>query len=273
MARDQRLPTERYRADPARFDLSRHDPGDGGAWGDKRSAGPRLDRLNDELELLQERLWARGRDRVLIVLQGLDTSGKDGVIRHVFDGVNPTGVRVASFKAPTSDELARDFLWRVHARVPAAGEIVIFNRSHYEDVLVVRVRNLAPPKVWRARYRQIADFERLLAETGTIVLKFFLHISKGEQKKRLEERLADPEKQWKFNPGDLDDRKHWDDYQEAYAEALRRTSAPHAPWYVVPADRKWYRNLVIAQVLVESLRKLDLEPPPPAFDPAAIRIR
>ena len=272
MARLRRLPTDRYRVRPPRFALSRFDPADGASWSDKDAAGPWLDRLNDELELLQERLWSRQRERLLVVLQGMDTSGKDGVIRHVFDGVNPIGVRVASFKAPSAEELARDFLWRIHARVPAAGEIVIFNRSHYEDVLVVRVRGLAPESVWRPRYRQIAEFERLLADTGTTIVKFFLHISKQEQKRRLEERLEDPEKHWKFNPGDLEERARWNAYQAAYTEALRRTSAPHAPWYVVPSDRKWFRNLVIAQVLVDTLKSLDLDPPPPRFDPTKFRI-
>lgn len=267
-----RIPTERYRVAPGRFDLARYDPDDDGGL-DKSAAGPRIEQLNDALETLQERLWANQRHRLLVVLQGMDTSGKDGVIRQVFDGVNPIGVRVASFKAPTAEELARDFLWRVHSRVPAAGEIVIFNRSHYEDVLVARVRELVPKSVWSRRYRQIVDFERLLAETGTTIVKLFLHISKSEQKARLEARVADPEKRWKFNPADLEERRRWRAYQAAYAEALRRTSVPAAPWYVVPANRKWYRNLVIAGVIVDTLRALDLEPAPPKFDPATIVVR
>jgi PPK2 family polyphosphate:nucleotide phosphotransferase len=264
----------RYRVEPgddAR--LSRRDPADRAAFvGDKDAAREAVDRLNDELEELQDLLWARQKERLLVVLQGMDTAGKDGVIRQVFDGVNPSGVKVAGFKVPTSEELARDFLWRVHAKVPAAGEIVIFNRSHYEDVLVVRVRKLVPPAAWKKRFRQILDFERLLAETGTTILKFFLHISKDEQKARLEARLADEEKRWKFNPGDLAERQRWDAYQEAYEEAISRTSTAHAPWYVVPADRKWYRDYVIATVLVETLRGLEMKPPAADFDPAAIRI-
>ncbi|HYG62562.1 MAG TPA: PPK2 family polyphosphate kinase, partial [Thermoanaerobaculia bacterium] len=211
------------------------------AKGGKSKSAEAFAELNQKLETLQEMLWAQGRHRVLVVLQGMDTSGKDGVIRHVFDRVNPTGVKVTSFKAPTDLELAHDFLWRIHSQVPADGELVIFNRSHYEDVLVARVRNLVPPDVWRRRYDQINDFERLLAETGTTILKFFLHIDKDEQKERLQARLDDPTKHWKFRRGDLDDRRLWDEYQRAYEEALSRTSTDHAPWYIVPANRKWYR--------------------------------
>jgi PPK2 family polyphosphate:nucleotide phosphotransferase len=215
---------------------------------------------------LQEALWAEHKHKVLIVLQGMDTSGKDGTIRHVFEGVNPLGVRVASFKAPTPEELDHDFLWRVHPRVPGRGEMVVFNRSHYEDVLAVRVKRLAPPGVWRARYDQINDFERLLADTGTVILKFFLHIDKDEQKERLQARLDDPAKRWKFRRGDLDDRRLWPDYMAAYEEALSRTSQKHAPWYVVPANKKWYRNLVVATVLVEALEGLEIQIPEPEED-------
>ncbi len=210
---------------------------------------------------MQEALWAENRHKVLVVLQGMDTSGKDGTIRHVFEGVNPLGVRVAAFKAPTEEELEHDFLWRVHPKVPGRGEMVIFNRSHYEDVLVARVQKLVPPAVWRQRYDQINDFERLLADTGTTVLKFFLYISKDEQKERLQARLDDPQKQWKFRKGDLVDRALWDEYLEAYEEALSRTSQKHAPWYVVPADKKWYRNLVVATVLVKALEDLNIQIP------------
>jgi PPK2 family polyphosphate:nucleotide phosphotransferase len=265
---------ERYRIRPgAKVDLDGIDPDESATFeGDKEAAQEALDRLNDELEKLQELLWARQREKVLIVLQGMDTAGKDGVIRHVFDGVNPAGVRVASFKVPTPEELARDFLWRVHDRVPGAGEMVIFNRSHYEDVLVVRVHELVPKAVWEKRYRQILDFERLLVETGTTVIKFFLHISKAEQKQRLEERLAERAKRWKFNPGDLGERKLWKEYVRAYEDALERTSTAEAPWYVVPADKKWYRNWVIANVLVGALRELDMKSPEVDFDPGSIRI-
>jgi len=259
---------KRYRVEPgSKVDLKRHDPEDTAAFhGGKDDTAPVFADLSSRLEVLQERLWAEGRRKVLIVLQGMDTSGKDGVIRHVFDGVNPIGVRVASFKVPTEEERGHDFLWRVHAKAPGAGEMVIFNRSHYEDVLVVRVKKLVPEAEWKKRYDRINDFERLLAENGTTVLKFFLHISKNEQRERLEERLKDPAKRWKFRLGDLDDRKLWGEYREAYEAALEKTSTGHAPWYVVPSDKKWYRNLVIATVLVEALEKLDLKLPEPAED-------
>jgi len=253
--------------------LSGLDPADtSGLAVSKEVAVERARELNRELEGLQERLWAARRERLLVVLQGIDTSGKDGVIRQVFDGVNPLGVKVASFKAPTPEELAHDFLWRVHQRVPAAGEIVIFNRSHYEDVLVVRVHGLVPESVWSRRYDQIRDFERLLTETGTTIVKLFLHLSREEQRRRLQERLDDPAKRWKFDPRDLAERARWDDYRAAFDEALARTSTDGAPWYVVPADRKWYRNLVALTILVETLRHLDLSPPTPSFDPASIEI-
>jgi PPK2 family polyphosphate:nucleotide phosphotransferase len=191
----------------------------------------------------------------------MDTGGKDGVIRSVFDGVNPQGVKVASFKRPTDLELAHDYLWRVHPRVPAKGEITIFNRSHYEDVLVVRVHDLVPAARWERRFQQINEFEEMLVEEGTTILKFFLHISKDEQKERLQARLDDPSKHWKFSLGDLAERERWDDYQAAYEDVLNMTSSPHAPWYVVPADRKWFRDLVIATALVETLEKMGLEYP------------
>jgi len=257
---------KRYRIKPgSKVDLARHDPGDTSEAA-KLDAEKALADLNAQLELLQERLWAENKHKVLVVLQGMDTSGKDGTIRKVFEGVNPLGVRVTAFKAPTQEELDHDFLWRVHAKMPGCGELVIFNRSHYEDVLVPRVRQLVPPKVWKARYEQINDFERLLTETGTIILKFFLHISKDEQKQRLQERLDDPEKHWKFRKGDLEDRALWDDYMKAYEDLLCRTSTDEAPWYVIPADKKWYRNLVVASVLVESLEKLKIGRPEAAED-------
>jgi PPK2 family polyphosphate:nucleotide phosphotransferase len=263
-----RRPMERYRVKPGKkVDLAKLDAGSTAAFdGGKKEVKEVFGELNDRLEVLQERLWAEHRRKVLVVLQGMDTSGKDGTIRHVFDGVNPAGVRVASFKAPTEEELAHDFLWRVHPEVPGRGEIVIFNRSHYEDVLAARVRKLVPEEVWRPRYQQIVDFEELLAATGTTILKFFLHVDQEEQKERFQARLDDPEKRWKFRLGDLEDRALWDDYQAAYAEALTRTSRERAPWYVVPANKKWYRNLVVATVLVEALEALGLETPEPAED-------
>jgi PPK2 family polyphosphate:nucleotide phosphotransferase len=254
-------------------DLSRVDAGaTPGAKGGKKEAAKRFAPLNARLEVLQEKLWAEHWRKVLIVLQGMDTSGKDGTIRHVFEGVNPLGVRVAAFKAPTEEERDHDFLWRVHPKVPGAGEMVIFNRSHYEDVLAARVRNFVPKEVWKQRYGQINDFERLLAENGTVILKFFLHISRQEQKERLEERLNDPLKRWKFRLGDLEDRRLWPDYLAAYEDALRKTSQEHAPWYIVPADKKWYRNLVVATVLVEALEGLDLATPQPEEDLSSVVI-
>jgi PPK2 family polyphosphate:nucleotide phosphotransferase len=247
--------------------LSKIDPGSTpGFKGHRKEASEKLGELCDRLEVLQESLWAEHRRKVLVVLQGMDTSGKDGTISHVFEGVNPLGVRVVAFKAPSAEELDHDFLWRVHAKVPGQGEIVIFNRSHYEDVLVGRVQELVAPEIWKKRYDQINDFERLLAETGTLVLKFFLHISKDEQKERLQARLDDPLKRWKFRKGDLLDRAKWNKYMGAYEDALARTSQKHAPWYIVPADKKWYRNLVVATVLVKALEELKIQLPEPEED-------
>ena len=241
--------------------------------GDKDEGRVRLLELNQELETLQELLYAENKHKLLVVLQAMDTGGKDGTIRHVFEGVNPLGVRVASFKTPTPEELAHDYLWRVHKQVPGKGEIVIFNRSHYEDVLVVRVHNLAPEPVWKKRYAQINDFERALAEEGTTILKFFLHISLDEQKERLQERLEDQTKQWKFNVGDLKERELWPQYMQAYEDALNQTSTEWAPWYVVPANRKWYRDLVVASVIIEKLKGLDMKYPAPKDDLSGIVIQ
>ncbi|HEY0513337.1 MAG TPA: polyphosphate kinase 2 family protein [Thermoanaerobaculia bacterium] len=259
---------KQHRVKPgSKVDLSKVDPeSTPGFKGGRKDADERLIELCDSLEALQESLWAEHKRKVLIVLQGMDTSGKDGTISHVFEGVNPLGVRVVAFKAPSPEELEHDFLWRVHAKVPAQGEIVIFNRSHYEDVLVARVQKLVPPEVWKRRYDQINDFERLLAGTGTTVLKFFLHISKDEQKERLQARLDDPSKRWKFRKGDLLDRARWDDYMHAYEAALSRTSQKHAPWHIVPANKKWYRNLVVAEALVKALEDLKIQLPEPEED-------
>jgi len=243
------------------------DPNDVGKYDGEKDAGLELlGELNQDLEKLQELLYAEHKHRVLIVLQGMDTSGKDGVISHVFEGVNPQGVRVASFKVPTPEEMDHDYLWRVHKQTPGKGELVIFNRSHYEDVLVVRVHNLAPEAVWSKRYDQIKAFEKQLAQEGTIILKFFLHIDKDEQKERLQARLDDPSKIWKFNTGDLKERALWDQYMAAYEDAINKTSTDEAPWYVVPANKKWFRNLVIASVLVDALKALDMHYPQPAED-------
>lgn len=257
---------ERYRVQPGtRVDLSQWDPNDKRAFPTSKQEGHQaLLELNERLEILQELLFAEHKHRVLIVLQAMDTGGKDGTIRHVFEGVNPQGVRVANFKQPTSEELDRDYLWRVHQHVPGKGEIVIFNRSHYEDVLVVRVHQLVPASIWKQRYAQINDFERLLAEEGTTILKFFLHIDQEEQKQRLQARLDEPHKRWKFKPGDLEERKKWPQYIQAYADALSKTSTAWAPWYIVPANRKWYRNLVVASVIIQTLEGLEMQYPEPA---------
>ncbi len=234
-----------------------------GFHGDKSEAADVLEELNQRLAELQGLLFAEGKHKVLVVLQGMDTSGKDGTIKHVFRTINPLGVKVANFKRPNDRELAHDFLWRVHQHAPASGHLTIFNRSHYEDVLVVRVHELVPKKQWKNRFRHIREFERMLADEGTIIRKFFLHISKDEQKERLEERLQNPEKQWKFEHGDLDERKLWDQYQDAYEDVLSKTSTEWAPWYIVPSDHKWYRNLVISQALIECLESCKMRYPDP----------
>lgn len=264
---------QRYLVRPGqKIKLSDWDAASTLAWrGDKEEAQTRLASLNDELEALQELLFAESRHKLLIVLQGMDTSGKDGVIRRVFEGVNPQGVRVASFKVPTPPELAHDYLWRVHQQTPGRGEMVIFNRSHYEDVLVVRVHNLVPPEQWRRRYAQINDFERLLFEEGTTILKFFLHIDQEEQRKRLLARLDEPNKRWKFNPGDLKERQLWAEYQQAYEDVLEKTSQEHAPWFIIPANRKWYRDLIISAALVDTLKGLNMAYPQPVEDLEAYR--
>ncbi len=222
-----------------------------------------LKRLRRKLIRLQQLLYAQNKHKVLIVLQAMDSGGKDGTIRSIFKGVNPQGVKVANFKVPTPIELAHDYLWRVHSRTPAIGEIVIFNRSHYEDVLVVRVRELVPEKVWKRRYQHINNFEKLLSDEGTTILKFFLHISKGEQKKRFMERINNASKNWKFNPGDIDERQLWNEYMLAYQDAIRRTSTAYAPWYIIPADDKPYRNFVIGKIIVQTLEKLKMNFPEP----------
>ena len=238
------------------FDLAHVDTdADGGL--DKEAAKAALRHERERIDALQERLYGERRRSLLLVFQAIDTGGKDGTIRAVLKGVNPQGCAVSSFKVPSSEELDHDFLWRYHARAPGRGMIGVFNRSHYEDVLVVRVKGLVPDTVWRARYGLINDFERLLAASGTTILKFFLHISKDEQKRRLEARLATPEKHWKFDPGDLVERKSWASYQEAFTDALSRCSTPHAPWLVVPADHKWFRNVVIARTVADTLEAMD----------------
>lgn len=254
-----------YRIKPgAKIKLNKWDAdgGDAAEIGKKAGAKEML-KLNDRLEALQELLYAENKQKVLIVLQAMDTGGKDGAIRHVFDGVNPQGVRVASFKVPTPEEMAHDYLWRVHKQTPGRGEIVIFNRSHYEDVLVVRVHELVPKEVWSRRYEQINNFERLLAEEGTTILKFYLHISPDEQKERLQARLDEPHKNWKFSTGDLAERKRWGEYMQAYEDMLSKTSTEWAPWYIIPANRKWLRNLLMSQIIVDTLAGLGMQYPAP----------
>ncbi len=265
---------DRYRIAPGtRVDLSTIDAADTSAFdGDKQEGRAELKRLVSRLAELQHLLWAEDEHKLLIVLQALDSGGKDGTIRRVFGGVNPQGVRVTGFKAPTDEELAHDYLWRVHQHTPGNGEIAVFNRSHYEDVLIVRVLGLVPEGRWQRRYQHIVDFERLLADEGTTILKFYLHISKAEQKERFQERLDDPTKNWKFKSGDLEHRARWDDYMAAFEEVFHRTSTEHAPWYVVPADRKWYRNIVIARTIVETLEGFDMQYPEPEMDLGNITI-
>jgi PPK2 family polyphosphate:nucleotide phosphotransferase len=218
--------------------------------------------LNKKLSELQTLLYAQGKHNLLLVLQGMDTSGKDSTIRRVFKGVNPQGVNIANFKVPTAKELSHDYLWRVHQQTPARGEIKIFNRSHYEDVLVVRVHSLAPEERWSKRYHHIREFERLLADEGTTIIKFFLHISNDKQKEKLISRRDTPRKQWKFNPNDLNDRALWPDFQQAYEDALNKTSTEYAPWYIVPANQKWFRDLMVATILVETLENFQMQYPP-----------
>ncbi len=244
--------------------LKDYDPNDSKLFdGNKKDGKEALQKLNAELELLQEQLYAEGKHRLLIILQAMDTGGKDGAIRAVFEGVNPQGVKVASFKTPTPVELSHDYLWRVHQQTPGKGEIVIFNRSQYEDVLVVRVHNLAPEEVWSKRYQHIREFERLLADEGTTILKFYLHIDLEEQAERFLARVEDPTKQWKFNPGDLDERARWDDYMKAYEDMLNQTSTAWAPWYIIPSNKKWYRNWLISKIVIKTLKNLDMRYPAP----------
>lgn len=254
-----------YRVKPGtKVDLADWPTADTGPYESKESSEAELERQRKRIVGLQERLWAEHTQSLLIVLQATDTGGKDGTIRHVFDGVNPQGCSVVSFKQPSAEELEHDFLWRIHAQTPGKGVITIFNRSHYEDVLVVRVHDVVPQKVWKARFEQINAFEELLAANHTHVLKFFLHISRDEQKKRLQSRLDDPEKRWKFNAADLGDRRRWDEFQIAYADAIEKCSTKQAPWHIIPADHKWFRNVTIAKIVADTLEAMDPKFPEPA---------
>jgi len=246
----------------SKIKLSEWDPNDTGKFdGGKEKGLAEVAKLNARLSELQEVLYAEHKHKILIVLQAMDTGGKDGAIQRVFSGVNPQGVRVANFKVPTAEELDHDYLWRVHKVTPAKGEIAVFNRSHYEDVLVVRVHNIVPLEIVEKRYDQINAFEHHLAENGTIILKFYLHIDLDEQKERLQARLDDPAKHWKFRLADLDERKLWPEYMKAFEDVLSKTSTDYAPWVIVPANRKWYRDLVILSVLVKTLEDLNMKIP------------
>ena len=246
--------------DPAA--IADRDPNSHEGIPDKATGKDLLKVERKRIRKLQERLYAESAQSLLVVFQATDTGGKDGTIKKVFRGVNQQGVRVHSFKTPTPEELAHDFFWRIHQWTPRDGDIAVFNRSHYEDVLIGRVRNLVEKDVWSARYEQINDFERIVASNGTRILKFFLHISKDEQKERLQARLDEPEKHWKFNKDDLAERELWDDYQRAYEDAITKCSTDVAPWYVIPANRKWYRNVVIARIIADELEKMNPQFPP-----------
>jgi PPK2 family polyphosphate:nucleotide phosphotransferase len=247
----------------AEVDLAAHDPDDTGVFQTKSEAREQIKANLRRMTDLQELMYAEGKHALLIVLQAMDAGGKDSTIRHVMDAFNPQGCHVAAFKVPTEEELAHDFLWRIHLHTPRRGFVSIFNRSHYEDVLVVRVNELVPAHVWQARYDQINHFEQLLADSGVTILKFFLHISKDEQKKRLEKRLKRKDKQWKFNPSDLKTRAQWDEYMRAFEDAIGRCNTPWAPWHIVPANHKWYRNLVVSTAIVQAMEKMDMHYPPP----------
>jgi PPK2 family polyphosphate:nucleotide phosphotransferase len=260
--------SDRWRVEPgAKVKLDEVDPDSkDGAPGDKDETKVLLDELGQQTWEYQQKLYAEEKRSLLVVLQAIDAGGKDGTISHVFRGFNPQGVSVSSFKAPTDEELAHDFLWRVHRHTPGKGEVAVFNRSHYEDVLVVRVHDIVPEKVWRARYARIREFEQGLIDSGTHIVKLYLHISKDEQAVRMRERVEDPSKQWKFRLADLDERKRWDDYQAAYEEAIEETSTEGAPWYVIPANRNWYRNWAVSTILLDTFAAIDPKYPPPEED-------
>jgi PPK2 family polyphosphate:nucleotide phosphotransferase len=256
-----------------KLDLASIDPdGTPGFEGDRDAAAAELAELHNDLFEFQERLWSERRHALLIVLQALDGGGKDGVIRNVFTAFNPQGTRATAFGVPTDEELAHDFLWRIHPQVPGKGRIGIFNRSHYEDVLVVRVAGLASESVWSRRYELINDFEQLLDASGTTIVKFMLHISRDEQRQRFQKRLDNPEKRWKFRLADLDTRAHWDDYMDAYADALSRCSTHHAPWFVIPANHKWYRDLAVARIVTDAAQRIAPQYPEPEKDLSGVVI-
>lgn len=253
--------------------LRRYDPDETLGWDKGHKTKKSLEKALARLDKLQYLMYAQKKYALLIILQGLDAGGKDGTIRHVMSGVNPQGCRVTSFKAPSAEEAAHDFLWRIHKAVPEAGDFGIFNRSHYEEVLIVRVHNLVPKDVWERRYEQINRFEKILHENNVRILKFFLHISRDEQKARFMRRINDPDRQWKISPADFQERKYWDEYTRAYEDVLTRCSTHHAPWYVIPANKKWFRNLAVSHVVVEELESLDMKFPPPVVDVRKLKIK
>jgi PPK2 family polyphosphate:nucleotide phosphotransferase len=270
MPHDHSTDTPAVRVAPGQpLRLADIDPDNSKPFKDKEHAKKRVEELLEQLSDLQENLYAEHRQSLLLVFQAIDTGGKDGAIRKLLTGLNPAGVQVASFKAPSKEELNHDFLWRIHAQTPGKGHIGVFNRSHYEDVLVTRVHGLIGPEVWLPRYQDINNFEQLLTRDGTRIIKFFLHISKEEQAERLQARLDDPAKRWKFEPDDLKERKLWDKYQEAFQDALSACSTPDAPWYVIPANKKWARDLAIAEIVVAALTEMNPQPPAANFDVAA----
>ncbi len=254
---------DEYRVNPKKFSLNDFDSNDKSERsGDKAKDALALEKITSEINVLQDILYAQGKHKILLVLQGMDASGKDGTVKQVFSACDPLGIRLANFRGPTPDELAHDYLWRAHQQVPQKGEIAVFNRSHYEDVLITKVHDWIDDAECKRRYAQINDFERLLSETGTVIIKCYLHISKVEQKLRLQDRLNDPIKTWKFNPNDLKERELWSKYMVAYDNAMRATSTSYAPWYVVPANSKTNRNLLISKLLLNALQNLKLTYPP-----------
>jgi PPK2 family polyphosphate:nucleotide phosphotransferase len=261
----------RFRIPPGqRIHLKHFDPKYKG-HDDKKDALRKIASLRDKMDDLQQSLFAERKRSLLICLQALDAGGKDGVVKHVISSMNPDGCHVANFKEPSQEELAHDFLWRVEAQMPKKGDIAIFNRSHYEDVLIVRVHNLVPRGVWSKRYDQINDFERRHVENGTRILKFFLHISKEEQLQRFEQRLDDPAKQWKISEADYTERNYWDDYLRAYEDALAKCNTEQAPWFVIPADHKWFRDLAISEIIVATMESMNIQVPQPSVDIEEIR--
>ena len=264
---------DQYRVNPKKFSLSDFDPKDQSErTGDKAKDALQLEKITSEINALQDILYAQGKHKILLILQGMDASGKDGTVKQVFSACDPLGIRLANFRGPTPDELAHDYLWRAHQQVPQKGEIVVFNRSHYEDVLIVKVHDWIDDAECKRRYAQINDFECLLSDTGTVIIKCYLHISKAEQKLRLQDRLDDPTKTWKFNPNDLKERELWSKYMVAYENALKATSTDYAPWYVVPADSKANRNLLISRLLLNALKNLNLAYPPVPAEFKSIKI-